>query len=550
MMNNHRVRGRGRGNRRGGGQRGEKRAGDRTKGVFFKLLKDGDAKMRSKLDAGRFVQGMVSFSSKAEMLGHLDDNRYFGSKRLGEALAFIEDEHEVNEILVPIISCITDEEISRPLYKKARIRIIAAMNNVPGLMSHLSEPDILENLPTYSAQVVCSLLELIVMTLVEARSCNDVRFLAKALKANNVPGAGKVCDLLLINQDNPRATDQSLNVGDNRAEVACWVSDQHPPGGRHDNDHTNFRDIRIVPTQAEINSQSPPWLPLASQENAFIENKEMRMLDANFRLLREDAVSSMRANVEEEKRVWNNARILGLNRGYGATGRGKVQPLSFLVQLSSSYVKKKDINWERSRALPHEGIIALCNPVDKSVQRLGTITTRAYKETGTWLNDPRGPIIGVSFHNAEDILSSLQEAVENMAILARTDSEADVEGSNVEPWNEVEKLFVSHDLIEASGSFFSYKPILSALQEFTSVPLAQELVYLNPSEQRPDYIPSQMSMPKASFNGFCCELDNWSTQKVVDSTSLDKSQADALHRALTSKVALIQGPPGKGYWYW
>ena len=62
-----------------------------------------------------------------------------------------------------------------PLYKKARIRIVATIYSVPGLISHLTEPDILEMLSPNSAQIICSLLELMVMTLVEARNCKDVQ---------------------------------------------------------------------------------------------------------------------------------------------------------------------------------------------------------------------------------------------------------------------------------------------------------------------------------------------------------------------------------------
>ena len=37
-----------------------------------------------------------------------------------------------------------------------------------------------------------------------------------------------------------------------------------PPGGRHDNDFENFRDIQLVPTDDEIKCEAQSWLPLAS----------------------------------------------------------------------------------------------------------------------------------------------------------------------------------------------------------------------------------------------------------------------------------------------
>jgi hypothetical protein len=480
---------------------------------------------------------MVSFSSKAELLSHLDNNRFNGPKRLQEAIMFIENEQGVNDILVPIISCITDIEISRPLYKRARIRIIAAIYNVPGLMSLLCDPDVLDNLSPNTLERICTLLELMVMTLVEARSSDYVSTLAKALRVHHIAGAQKVCDLLLIRDSDENSNKKILE--EDTKEVACWALDLRPPGGdvrRHDNDHRNFRDIQLLPTEEEINTKTKSWLPLASHENAFIENKELRMLDNNFRLLREDAMSSIRSNIQEHTRSWSNARLLGLSHTYEVTKKEKIQPLSFLLQLGASYVDSER-DWKRSRSLPFEGVIALCDPTDKMrARRFGTITTRVHDEKGRWLNDPGGPIIGVSFRDEEDVLKSLEESYHNISVLAHRGSKT---------IKEVEDLFDSHTLIEASASFFSYEPILSALQELESVPLAHELVYMNSTPRTPEYLPRKLQMPNAPpFNGFLCNLDEWSNQEIVNNTSLDESQADALRCAFSSRVALIQGPPG------
>ena len=526
------------------------RGDDRVKGAFFKLLKDGNASMRSSMDAARFVQGMVSFQS-TELLGLLDDDRNFGSERIKEVLTFLEGIHEVNEILIPILSCIVNDETNRPLYKRPRNRLVAIINGVPGLYSLLNESDVLAAMPLYSAKVIVNFLETTVMILVEARASDDVKKLVMSLKARQIEGVEKLCSLLLL--ETPKA-DQGPSGRRSKAgkgnDVACWVSDMVMPGDRHDNDFKNFRDIQLVPTQAEMSCQIPPWLPLASQENSFIENKEMRMLDTNFRLLREDAVSTMKANIAEERKVWKNARLVGVNCGFEDGKRG-AQPLSFLIQLNSSYARKS-INWERSRMLPHEGVIALCDPIDKSIKRLGTIAIRNFREKGRWLHNPLGPVIGVTFHNSDDMYASIQEVIENVSVLAKAGVEDVNSGSQslqrdkMKEWQLLETLFVSYNMVEASDSFFSYRPVLEALRGFSSVPLSKELAYLKPSFERPSYIPSKVLMPKTkSFNGFECDLDNWSLAKVMASTSLDKSQADAVYHALTSRVALIQGPPGK-----
>lgn len=534
-----------RGNRKNGpSYRGSRLNGDRTRAVFYKLLKDENAVMRSKVDALKFIEGMVSIESKAELLLLLDDERYCGPTRLKEALMFMDVSNDVDKMLIPILRCLVNRETNRPLYKRPRNRMISTINSIPGIYSILNEPDVLDSLTLQSPEVLVTYLETAVLTIAEARSSFEIKSLVRGLMKNNIGGTEKLSALLLLENKMPIKVTSTSNAkyDDGSVAVACWVSDQQEPGGRHDNDFTNFRDIHLVPTHDEILCPTAPWLPLASQENAFIENKDIRMLDANFRLLREDAVCSMKNNIEERKRVWQNARIIAFNLGFD-NGRYKAEPLSFLVQLDSKYAKAA-INWERSRALPHDGVVALIDPNDTKMFRLGTITIRKFQEKGAWLCNKQGPVIGISFHRPEDIQTSIDEAIQNMEILAKTNlndvsfQELDVDERM---WDNVEGSFVSFDLVEVSGSFFSYKPILSALQNMSSIPLARELVFLDASGGRPSYIP-----PRVKINNTYFDLDDWSNDKVIESMSLDKSQVEALHHTLMSRVALIQGPPGTG----
>ena len=94
-------------NRNHRGYRGQGRgAGQRSQGVFYKLLKDENAKMRSRDDALRFIFGMESFESKAELLGLLDDNRYAGPVSLFVEKDYINLGNENGTILVNIFECI------------------------------------------------------------------------------------------------------------------------------------------------------------------------------------------------------------------------------------------------------------------------------------------------------------------------------------------------------------------------------------------------------------------------------------------------------------
>jgi hypothetical protein len=72
------------------------------------------------------------------------------------------------------------------------------------------------------------------------------------------------------------------------------------PGGRHDNDLPNFRDIAILPTADEIRSKKLPFLRRSSElEDVSKEGTRIAdYLDNTFRLLREDMIAEMREELQ------------------------------------------------------------------------------------------------------------------------------------------------------------------------------------------------------------------------------------------------------------
>jgi hypothetical protein len=75
-------------------------------------------------------------------------------------------------------------------------------------------------------------------------------------------------------------------------------------GGRHDNDYTDFRSIRIMPTIEELSSDELPYLP----PNTVTD--EAGALDRQFRLLREDMVGPARTELKLLKIGEGNLRNL------------------------------------------------------------------------------------------------------------------------------------------------------------------------------------------------------------------------------------------------
>ena len=63
-----------------------------------------------------------------------------------------------------------------------------------------------------------------------------------------------------------------------------------PDGPRHNNDHTDIREITIEPSEAELISTIPPFLPanIPDAPHHLRANSMERLLDIQFRLLREE----------------------------------------------------------------------------------------------------------------------------------------------------------------------------------------------------------------------------------------------------------------------
>ena len=68
------------------------------------------------------------------------------------------------------------------------------------------------------------------------------------------------------------------------------------PGGRHDNDHQDFRSISLCPSAGEVNTDAPPALPRG------VLPGEDGLLERQFRLLREDMVSSLKESLKRPQR--------------------------------------------------------------------------------------------------------------------------------------------------------------------------------------------------------------------------------------------------------
>jgi hypothetical protein len=519
--------------------------GRNVQAVFNKLLNDEAATMRGRQQAIRFLEGMGDFSSKAKLLNLMTDQRKHGAKRLEEVLSFLNSEDDLEELLMPLLRHGINPETSKPLFRAIREKYLYSIYLVPGFIDFLAlREDIIKDTAVESAELLCKFLLLAAKAFGEARSNESVATLAKGLmERGDVKESETLRIVLLLKEKESRKSRLEVldriksGTDDVESEVACWVTDRVPPGDRHSNDHLNYRDVSIIPAADELRCQVPSYLPLASGENAILEDPVSSLLDRNFRLLREDALDCMRSSIAEKRRPWYNARVIDVVLRMDIN-------LYFLVQLDPPAKAVRD--WSKARALNYQSVVAFLDE-EGHVERIGTITvTKDDKDEG--LNNPDGPVIGVSFEGDAAFDAALDEMVPNKklnAIYVAASHKGDDEAAE----KALSKM-KTFEMIEVSQSFFAYDSILKGLQNLDGIPFQDELLRtISPADKMPDYLPPTLHFPslgdRSSFTSHDF-IQDLTAEKLETESTLDLSQARAVRHVLTNRVALIQGPPGTG----
>jgi hypothetical protein len=95
--------------------------------------------------------------------------------------------------------------------------------------------------------------------MLEAWSSDQVKKIASELCKNTQVESRTIQRLCAIIQLDSLDSHEKALAAKEENNVVCWGSDLHPPGGRHDNDHSSFCDISLVPTQEELGFEGMPW---------------------------------------------------------------------------------------------------------------------------------------------------------------------------------------------------------------------------------------------------------------------------------------------------
>ncbi|KAG0698145.1 hypothetical protein DFH29DRAFT_943008 [Suillus ampliporus] len=354
-------------------------------------------------------------------------------------------------------------------------------------------------------------------------------------------------------------------------------------GPRHDNDLEDIYDIRIAPTHEELMSHIPPFLPVnffGAPHPAPMESMQ-RLLDIQFRLLREELTAPLRKAVQlihddlkiQPRKKTKLAELLK-NKGGRYRGQADTQDsLMFNVYTGVDFVS----------LVPDWRGISASVIVDTPPGRARS--SNSHMRTSFWegMSGKRlfqGGLIALMWQSGNDvavhlgvIANSLKDLTEHVKrdpdrvklriVFFDTKLELRILQELRNPHSSGQDLKL---LVESPVMFEAIRPFLEALKvEPELVPFSRYLVhrpqgFLNTCKVDP---PRYATMPGFAFNLSCLFPDKTDvedlTLSVTDpqsienaraelrrSSRLDPSQADAVVDALTREMALIQGPPGTG----
>ena len=344
-------------------------------------------------------------------------------------------------------------------------------------------------------------------------------------------------------------------------------------GPRHDNDHEDITQIKVMPTPEEIRSHRPEYLPI--RDPATWHHPGVRgLLDRQFRLLREDTVGPLRDAVrfEMERLRKSSTNVLSstvANHGARTISYANIQlqslkfeprkGLRVLAELDQpTPLRRMTKNqrsewWNNTNHLRHDSLLCLADSegglVFMSVaDRVVRSTASETAVAGSQAADKPSPpcdLVGDS-HRAMIVLGLVD--LDRLGVVQIID-------------HLTKSWAARRILVEFPGVLLpSFQPTLQVLQERSfsyELPFAE---FLAPS---PDAIANNRIPPPAYARapGFTfdlsCLLTNderltLSTREIFDfdmlrrGSTLDDAQGVALVNALTRSLAMIQGPPGTG----
>ncbi|KAI1740762.1 P-loop containing nucleoside triphosphate hydrolase protein [Xylaria scruposa] len=484
--------------------------------TFNNVLK-GNWKIIRFQNAKDFLNSISSQQDKTTCLERLTSSKP-GQEALHRALAFNDSLLFMNNEISGLLSYLQDPELGRLCDGELLAQILWIIVDPPLFWNNLLRSFRNKLLDTKALEGFSWLL--LRLTMLPPPQSDDFRKTAKSILQEDIfPTSCSPQTERFMRQIKALVAPSSTSG-------AGLVSTNGPlPGGRHDNDFANYRDITILPTRDELLSKERPYyLHASSITEADTLIRTSMHLDNQFRLLREDMIGDMRdefRNVasRKPKRGFRNTFISDLSfEGFDKNAMTSERPCTLVLRCNRDVLSENltvqggNTRENRKKALKrvqaflkHQSFGCLVKGNDV----LG-FTSIDRNEDQLALNPPRICLRITGSDSLEQILRALQQG--------------------------------PVDYLQLSTPVFAYEPILERLQRKTDVELSVDILGLSETTQLSPFLPQsiieELQSPSPS--------DLQTILQLSKPVSLDPSQVEAVIHGLTYQVSLIQGPPGTG----
>lgn len=305
--------------------------------------------------------------------------------------------------------------------------------------------------------------------------------------------------------------------------VATDIDPSLGPGGRHDNDFADFRDIAILPTADELSCKRPSFLrPSAELDDPnMADTRVATHIDNQFRLLREDMLYEMREELD-----------IALGKKKGKFRGLIIEGLTLVGLHHQTSSGDRDCNW---------GIVLQCR-TDlywfKKVKLADRVTylkdnKRIFRHQSMTCLIVGGEIVAFATVNRDEVLLAKDPPMIVLQLEGvRSTTKALLKF----------KMFKEIKLLQIDTAVFAYEPVLTALKEKHGLPLTAEMLFwtdnaeLKPPPDVPTHLVDALRANPLQDLQHCLQ--------TPIHIKLDRAQAASLLSGLMQQLSLIQGPPG------
>jgi len=491
---------------------------DPLRRFFNKVTLDGAFCFDTAQSAARFGESLESYSND-DLPWRLTRTDQHGVRRLAEAAA-------VGGVTatIAIVRALVRPQYREPRYTAALQTCVRELSAAPGILAQLAaavQAELLLDEADLSAlaefgvcvmfahsmepgalgELLAELAGEIIKACVESertppRAAERLRILAA--------GARSISAAALVQLD-------ASGTGDSTAH-------QPLPGGRHLNDRANFRAIQLVPTLCELTTDALPFLPRPT-ERFLAEDAETQLLDRHFRLLREDMLAPVRAELASDacrgvcfpvvdvQLELHQFTLLERELESVCYGHG---PIGVRFTLALPRAELEVISsLQRRRLLQADALVVLRVRGCQKPMAIGRVVEPMRVQSKAPDLNPLAPRqLGVAFDDKvlADLIGSRQRDLEVLSL---------------------------------AGTYGVYGPVLSRLQMMRTLPFSEELLCLAGEgaaggRAAPEYAGAERILGRVEDNLRDANIEFGGAQRA------------AFEHMCSARVALVVGPPGTG----